>query len=154
MFEKKSATDSLNRPLLSCKTMPVGLGWLLGFRRRRDWTPRAALALEARRGRRAWAGAERGAGAVRCGWRTPTKAAGAATPLFYCTVQACLNLPVPPPPLCTCRRCQPGHERSDSSVAQIYVCISVCISCIATCQIAPSYESPTTSCGPLVCKPV
>jgi hypothetical protein len=46
--------------------MPVGLGWLLGFRRRRDWTPRAALALEARRGRRAGAGAERGAGAVRC----------------------------------------------------------------------------------------
>ena len=46
--------------------MPVGSGWLLGFRRRRDWTPRAALALEARRGRRAGAGAERGAGAVRC----------------------------------------------------------------------------------------
>lgn len=151
MFEKKSATDSLNRPLLSCKTMPVGLGWLLGFRRRRDWTPRAALALEARRGR------ERSGGrvpSVACGWRTPTKAAGAATSLFYCTVQASLNLPVPPPPLCTCRRCQPGHERSDSSVARIYVCISVCISCIATGQIAPSYERSMTSCGPLVCKPV
>lgn len=147
MFEKKSATDSLNRPLLSCKTMPVGLGWLLGFRRRRDWTPRAALALEARRGRRAGAGAERGAGAVRC-------LRLAYTHLFYCTVQACLNLPVPPPPLCTCRRCQPGHERSDSSVAQFYVCISVCISCIATRQIAPSYERSTASCGPLVCKPV